>query len=267
MDQLGEFLRSRRARVSPQSLGLRGGARRRVPGLRREELAQLAGISVEYYQRLEQGRAANPSTEVLDAIATALSLDEVERAHLGTLAHPVRGRDARAAAEVRSELRRMLDLMERIPALVINDRFDLLAANRLASELFPEVANLALYLFLDPAARSLYLEWSDVAAATAAQLRLTAARYPADRELTALIEELKRSSDAFDTYWASGDVEIRSSGTKRLRHPSAGVLTLSYENFDAPGDPRQRLVAFTAEPGSPTDAALQLLTTRPTIDS
>lgn len=261
MGDLGEFLQSRRARVSPQSVGLHGGARRRVPGLRREELAQLAGISVEYYQRLEQGRATNPSAEVLDAIAAVLSLDPVERAHLRTLASPPRHQGTPVAVAVRPELRRMLDLMNRFPAMVINDRFDVLAANPLATALFPDAANLARHLFLDPAARTFYLEWSEIAAATAAQLRLTATRHPADHRLTALVNELTRSSADFGTYWSSGDVELRSYGTKSLRHPEIGVLTFNYENFDAPGDPRQRLVAFTPERNSPTEAALQLLLT------
>lgn len=256
---LGEFLQSRRARVTPESAGLRGGSRRRVPGLRREELAQLAGISVEYYQRLEQGRASHPSDEVLDAIAGALRLDLVERDHLRALARPPR-RATRAADAARPELRRMLDLIDRVPALVINDRFDVLAANALAERLFGggEELNLARMLFLDRAAREFYVEWDEVAAATAAQLRLAAGRHPHD-DLAELVAELSGQSAEFRRLWDTGDVELRTFGAKSFRHPEAGVLTLNYENFELPGDTRQRLVTFTPSEGSTTEAALQLL--------
>lgn len=268
---LGGFLRSRRARVSPQSLGLPGGSGRRVPGLRREELAQIAGISVEYYQRLEQGRATRPSAEVLDAIARVLSLDEVRRAHLHRLAsrprRPVPPTD-RPAGQPRPELRRMLALIDRIPALIINDRFDVLVANRLATRLFtgillaPDVTyNLARSLFLDPGARDFYLEWEEVATATAGQLRLATGRHPDDRDLAALVSELATGSAVFRALWAAGDVEQRSSGAKSLRHPALGVLTLHYENFGSLSHPRQRLVTFTPEAHSATEAALQLLAT------
>ncbi|GHF16599.1 DNA-binding protein [Amycolatopsis deserti] len=240
------------------SWGLRPGSRRRVPGLRREELAQLAGISVEYYQRLEQGRAGHPSDEVLNAIADTLRLDVVEREHLRALARPSR-RGARAAESVRPELRRMLDLIDSVLALVITDRFDVLAANSLASRLFGEAQNLARTLFLDPAARDLYVEWEEVAAATAAQLRLVAGRHPDDADLAELVADLSGQSAEFRRMWDTGDVELRAFGTKSFRHPDAGVLTLHYENFELPGDTRQRLVTFTPAKGSTTEAALRLL--------
>ncbi|PZS34464.1 MAG: transcriptional regulator [Pseudonocardiales bacterium] len=269
--ELGGFLRSRRARVTPQSAGLPGGSRRRVPGLRREELAQVAGISVEYYQRLEQGRATRPSEEVLDAIARVLRLDDVRRAHLHRLARPPRGpvpATDQAAGQVRPELQHMLTLMDRIPALIINDGFDLLAANPLATRIFTAVniapaanCNMARYLFLDPAARDFHLEWAGVAAATAGQLRLATGRHPGDPNLTGLVTELTTSSEDFRALWDAGDVEQRSCGAKSLRHPALGVLTLHYENFEPISSPRQRLITFTPEPQSATEAALHLLAT------
>lgn len=270
-DELGEFLRTRRAQVTPQSVGLPGGFRRRVPGLRREELAQLAGISVEYYQRLEQGRATQPSDEVLDAIARALRLSDIELAHLDSLAHPPRRVAARstddAAVAPRPELRRMLHLMDRVPALVINDCFDVLAANPLATRLLVDVTatrsgtpNLARYLFLDPGARDFYAEWDAVAAETAGQLRLSAGRYPRDGALAALVAELMTCAD-FRALWDAGGVAQRSSGAKSFHHPALGMLTLHYQNFMPADNSRQRLITFVAEEQSATEAALQLLAT------
>jgi transcriptional regulator with XRE-family HTH domain len=268
---LGEFLRLRRAHVTPQSAGLPNGSRRRVPGLRREELAQIAGISVEYYQRLEQGRATRPSEEVLNAIARVLRLDDVRRAHLHHLAYPSRRgvpTTDRAVGRLRPELQHMLTLIDRIPALIINDRFDVLAANPLATRMFTAVdtapaakCNMARYLFLDPSARDFYVEWADVAAATVGQLRLTAGRHPDDPELAVLVAELTTGSTDFRELWSAGDVEQRSCGAKSFRHPAVGVLTLHYENFESVSNPRQRLVTFTPEAQSPTEAALQLLAT------
>ncbi|GAA4635318.1 helix-turn-helix transcriptional regulator [Actinoallomurus vinaceus] len=250
--ELGRFLRTRRARVTPESAGLRGGSRRRVPGLRREELAQLAGISVEYYQRLEQGRATRPSEEVLNALAEVLGLDAVEREHLRVLARPVRRRTEQAepAGPARPELRRLLRLMS-VPALVINDRFDVLALNPAAERIFLPAAggsasgvNLARFLFLSPESRDFYVEWDQVAAETVGQLRVAAGRHPGDAELSALIRELHGGSDAFRRSWAGGDVGVRTHGVKSFRHPSLGTLTFGYENFDLAGDSRQRLVAL-----------------------
>lgn len=275
-EELGAFLRTRRARVTPQSVGLPGGPRRRVPGLRREELAQLAGISVEYYQRLEQGRAARPSGEVLDAIARALGLADLERAHLDSLARPPRRVHANdhgtdpdtdpAARAPRPQLRRMLSMMDRLPALIINDRFDVLAANPLATRLLIDVttsergaANLARYLFLASDARDFYGEWDEVAAATAGQLRLSAGRHPHDRVLAALVAELTEGSEAFRELWNAGGIEQRSSGAKTFRHPALGVLRLHYHHFVPIDDQRQRLVTFTPEEDSATEAALQLI--------
>ncbi|MGW5350186.1 helix-turn-helix domain-containing protein [Streptomyces sp. NPDC004031] len=265
MEDLGDFLRSRRARVAPESAGLTSGARRRVPGLRREEVAQLAGISVEYYQRLEQGRSAAPSPEVLDALARVLRLDAVERAHLLALARPPRRTEAAAPAELRPELRRMIDHMGQVGAAVVDDHFDVVAANALGALLFAPVLtspsaapgampNLARHIFLDPSAADFYLDWDEVAAVTAAQLRFVRALLPEDAELAALMAELDAGSPAFRTYWSAGDVELRASGTKIVHHPDYGVLHLHYENLDLPGDPHHRVVVLSPEPDPATTA-------------
>ncbi|MER6144965.1 helix-turn-helix transcriptional regulator [Streptomyces sparsogenes] len=266
MEDLGAFLHSRRARVTPESVGLRPGARRRVPGLRREEVAQLAGISAEYYQRLEQGRSASPSSEVLDAIAHALRLDEVERIHLNSLAHPPRHQHGHRPMQVRPELLRMLDRMAQVAALVINDRFDVLASNALGARLFEPVltdprpqGNLARHLFLSATAPDFYLDWDDIAAATAAQLRLALARHPADSELVRLIDDLTTISRSFQAHWSAGDVELRAAGAKNLNHPDVGTLALRYENFDLRGDPGQRIVAFSPVPDPLAEAAFRQL--------
>ncbi|MCO5996760.1 helix-turn-helix transcriptional regulator [Actinoallomurus rhizosphaericola] len=250
--ELGRFLRTRRARVSPESAGLRGGARRRVPGLRREELAQLAGISAEYYQRLEQGRATRPSDEVLDSLAEVLRLDAVEREHLRVLARPARRRTGHVAPVeiVRPELRRLLGLIN-VPAIVINDRFDLLAGNPGAKQIFaldtfPAArGNLARFQFLVPEGRVFYVEWEEVAAATVGELRVAAGRYPGDAELSALIRELHSGSGDFRRLWAGGDVDVRTYGVKRFHHGVLGTLTFCFENFELAGDARQRLITFT----------------------
>ncbi|MFC5831262.1 helix-turn-helix transcriptional regulator [Nonomuraea insulae] len=263
-DELAGFLRSRRGRISPESVGITGLGRRRVAGLRREEVAQLAGISVEYYQRLEQGRAGHPSPEVLDALATALRLDDVEREHLRTLAGSGRRREprrraARPAGAARPELVRMLELV-RTPALVINDRFDVLVANAVAARLFMldgSPANLARKLFLDGG--DFYVEWDAVAAETAGQLRLTSGLYPRDAELAALVDELRDGSEAFRGMWGARDVSVRTYGVKSFRHPALGTVTFSYEHFVPAGDSRQRLVVLVPVEGSATEAAVQLL--------
>lgn len=225
---------------------------------------------MEYYQRLEQGRATRPSDEVLDAIARVLGLGAVERNHLRSLANLPGGvvapYAARSSAAVRPELRRMLALMDRTPALIIDDCFDVLAANSLATRLFvdtattgPGPANLARYLFLDAGARNFYVEWDEVAAATVGQLRLSAGRHPADHALAVLICELIDGSEEFRARWTVGNVEQRTFGAKSFRHPAVGVLSLHYEHFASLADERQRLVVFTPEEHSATEAGLQLL--------
>ncbi|MFE3188087.1 helix-turn-helix domain-containing protein [Nocardia sp. NPDC059240] len=250
-EDLAEFLKSRRARVDPQDTGLPPSGLRRVPGLRRSELAHLAGISAEYYQRLEQRRAANPSTDVLDALASALRLNEIETAHLHTLAHPPRVAET-GAVTPRPELLRMLDLIDKAPAVVITDLFDVLAANPVANYVFGPMAaeNMARALFCDPAARTFYVEWEDVAAATVAQLRRTVGRYPNDPATTALVDELASGSAEFIELWKIGEVEQRSFGRKIIRHPHSGDVTFDYENLELPGDPRQRIVTFVPAAGT-----------------
>ena len=264
--ELGGFLKSRRARVTPEPGGADGGPRRRVPGLRREEVARLAGISVEYYVRLEQGRATRPSAEVLDAVARALELDDDERAHLHDLAAPRRrARRTPRPERVRPELAQLLDLFDRVPALVVNQRLDVLAWNRLAGQLFgdftavsPKDRNLARATFLGDGADR-FGDWWDVARATVAQLRLAAARHTDDEAMATLIGELTLGSEEFRALWAGRDVRERTHGRKVFRHPAVGELTLRFENFDVPGGSGQRVVMLSADPGSPDQAALDLI--------
>lgn len=268
--ELRDFLRARRNRLSPQDAGITvSGAPRRVPGLRREELARLAGVSTDYYTRLEQGRHLNVSEAVLDAVARALRLDAAERAHLFELARhrtPPRRRPQRPQ-RVRPEVYRVLDLLDdRTPALVLGRRTDVLAANRLARTLITDFdalphrdRNVARFMFLDDAARDLYREWDKYAAETVAALRLDAARHADDPGLTELVGELTIKSGEFRAWWADHNVRQRSHGVRLYHHPVVGDLTLSYENVLFPGDSDQVMCIHTAEPGSTSEAALQLL--------
>ncbi|GGU72826.1 transcriptional regulator [Streptomyces albospinus] len=265
---LGGFLRARRGRVAPEHVGLTGGRRRRVRGLRREELAQLAGISVDYYVRLEQGRATQPSPEVLDALAGALGLGAAERGHLATLAG-TRGGPA-PTARVSPLLQRMLDGLAAFPAFATDHRLDVVAWNRPGAELIGGLAapvrrerNNARFLFLDPASRDVHPEWEDRAAEAVGQLRVAAGRYPDDAELAALITELSTHSAEFRRIWASGEVVMCAAGRKRLRHPVAGLLTLDYETLHVPAAPGETglvVHVFSAEEGSQEAAALTRLT-------
>ncbi|MGX6607399.1 MmyB family transcriptional regulator [Micromonosporaceae bacterium Da 78-11] len=263
--ELGNFLKSRRARVSPADHG-RSTARRRVQGLRREEVAQAASISVEYYVRLEQGRAHHPSDEVLAALARALELDDVERAHLLDLAGARGGViRPRAVEPVRPEFVQLMSMFGTVPALLIDHRLDVLAWNRLAAVLFfdfgaattPE-RNLARFAFLDPLSRQRFVDWPDVARATVGQLRLAAGRHAHDEVLAGLLEELTGRSEEFRTRWAERDVRERTHGVKRFRHPLVGELPLRFENLDLPGG-GQRLVVFSPAPGTPAEQAIELL--------
>ncbi len=235
-------------------------------GLRREEVARLAGISVEYYVRLEQGRARHPSEEVLEAIAGALRLDEVERSHLRDLSAARRRPARRPAREERPrpELLRLLSSMDQVPALIMNHRLDVPGWNHLAEQLYAGLdetvkgRNLARFAFLRPESRELFTDWEEVTRATVGQLRLGAGRHPGDEALAALIGELSIRSETFRTLWAGRDVRERSHGLKRFRHPVVGDLSLHYENFELPGGTGPRLVIFTAEPG-PSQQALRLL--------
>lgn len=263
---LGDFLRSRRGRIQPGEVGLASYGRRRVPGLRREEVAQLAGVSVDYYVRLEQGRGQHVSDAVLDSIARVLRLDETEHAYLRTVARP-RRRGARRteAARVRPGVQALLDSMDRTPAFVIGPRMDVLAWNSLADAVSgygrtaPVDRNIPRHVFLDPAAHDLYPDWPAIAAQAVAHLRLNAGHRPDDPELRALVGELSVKSEDFRRLWVDHEVKACMSGTKRIRHPFAGPLTLPYETMTIQTDPDQTLVVYTPVPGSDTAERLALL--------
>ncbi|MEW1675770.1 helix-turn-helix transcriptional regulator [Streptomyces noursei] len=271
--ELGDFLRSRRARIQPEEVGLPGHGRRRVPGLRREEVAQLAGVSVDYYIRLEQGRGPSVSDAVLDAVGRVLRLDDTEQEYLRRVARPAARRAAarRAPAggsapqQVRPGLRLLLDTLDRAPAFVLGRRMDVLAWNDLGdavvgfSRMAPEDRNMPRQVFLDPRARELYPDWAAVAAETVAHLRLDAGQHPHDAQLTTLVGELSLRSEDFRRLWADHQVREKSYGVKRLHHPVVGELELPYETLAVPGEAGQLLVVYTAEPGSQTAERLQLL--------
>ncbi|MFF1837989.1 helix-turn-helix transcriptional regulator [Streptomyces sp. NPDC058231] len=269
--EIREFLRTRRARITPEQAGLTPHAGpRRVPGLRREEVAQLAGVSVDYYIRLERGRTQGVSEAVWEAVARALDLDDAERAHLFDLAQPTTAARARrkrplAPQKVRPALYRALDALG-VPAVVQGRRLDILAANRLGYALFADFAsrphrerNFARFVFLDKAALNLYTDWEKVARDTVASLRLYAGRHADDPQLTELIGELSLHSEAFRRLWADHDVRAHTTGTKRLHHPLVGDLTLDYVVLAAEDDPEQSLAIYTPEPASPSAEALGIL--------
>ncbi|WP_062214089.1 helix-turn-helix domain-containing protein [Streptomyces sp. NBRC 109706] len=270
--ELGAFLQARRARIAPESVGVDGGRRRRVSGLRREELARLAGISVDYYVRLEQGRANQPSPEVLDALARALRLDHTARAHLTALAGRPRAtapRPAPSPGPIRAELRRVLDGLAGLPAVVLDERLQLLAWNALGSALFggldePAVRdrNQARHLFLDPSAGETFPDWPDRRQEVVALLRHAVGRYPEDDQLAELVAELAERSADFRTRWAAGDVRMCGEGSKRFGHPTVGPLELDYETLHVPplpGRMGQQLQVFSAAPGTPGAEALRRL--------
>ncbi|RST18811.1 XRE family transcriptional regulator [Streptomyces sp. WAC05374] len=274
MDQraeLSEFLRSRRARLKPQDVGLPAfGRHRRVPGLRREELAQLAGVSVAYYTRLEQGNGRNVSTEVLDAIARALRLTDAERDHLTHLAKPAHKKKRRAPATrpqtVRPALQHLLDAMDGVPAYLLGRRLDIVGWNRMARALLGDLAalepherNMAWQVFLAPNARDLYVDWEAKATEVVSVLRMYAGCSADDPQLSSLVGELSVKSADFRRLWAAHTVQDKGHGTKRLRHPLVGELTLAYETLKVPDDHDMALVTYTAEPGSPSADALRLL--------
>ncbi|MBT2544889.1 helix-turn-helix domain-containing protein [Streptomyces sp. ISL-44] len=267
--ELGEFLRSRRARLRPEDVGLPDyGRHRRVPGLRREELALLAGVSVAYYTRLEQGSGHNVSAEVLDAIARALRLDGTERAHLTHLARPQarRRRQSHRPQQVRPELRTLMGAMEGVPAYLVGRRQDVLGWNRLAAAVFGDFGalpvqerNLVRLVFLDPATAELYAEWECRACEVVSNLRMYAGQHPDDEQLTALVGELSVKNEEFRRLWAAHTVADKTHGVKKLRHPLVGELDLYFERLELPDDPAQFLVTFHAAPGSPSEDALRLL--------
>ncbi|WP_067545894.1 helix-turn-helix transcriptional regulator [Nocardia crassostreae] len=266
--ELGEFLRSRRARLRPEEVGLVDHtARRRVPGLRREELALLAGVSVDHYVRLEQGRTLHFSESVLDAVARALRLNPVERDHLYRLARPWDGEEPPAKQQVRPGLRRLLDSASDVPAYIVGRGTTVLAWNRLAAALItdfgampPRERNLARLVFLDEGMRELYEDWPAKASDVVAYLRLDAARNPGDPDIAALIDDLSTASAEFRDLWQRHELKDKTHGRYIYRHPVVGRLDLGFETLRLPDDPDQGLVAHTVEPDSPSAAALHLLT-------
>ena len=269
--EIQTFLTTRRARISPEQAGLPayGGERRRVTGLRRDEVALLAGISSQYYTKLERGNATGVSESVIDGIARALQLDDAERTHLldliraaGTTRTPRRTPPQR----VRPTVQRVLDSMIGTPALILNARLDIVTANELGYALFSPVyadpvrpANNARFVFLDPHATEFFRDWDKAANDTVALLRAEAGRNAYDRRLFDLIGELSTRSDDFRRRWAAHDVQIHSTGIKLIHHPIVGDLDLPYESFPLSHDLSQSLLTYTAEPGSPTQDALTLL--------
>jgi transcriptional regulator with XRE-family HTH domain len=274
---LREFLASRRAKVTPQQAGLPSyGGHRRVPGLRREEVALLAGVSVEYYTRLERGNAHGVSDSVLEALVRALQLDEAERAHLFDLARAsaaaTRSRRRPAQQRVRPGVQQLLEAMTDVPAFVQNGRLDVLAANALAralyADLFDDTAphrtsgrppNHARYTFLDPRSADFYPDWNRAAGDGVALLRAEAGRNPGDRELNELIGELTTRSEKFSALWATHNVRWHTTGTKHFHHGVVGDLSLDYEGLALTADSGQTLITYTAGPGSPAQQALRFL--------
>ncbi|POM26028.1 Helix-turn-helix domain protein [Actinomadura rubteroloni] len=265
---LGDYLRVRRASVSPADVGLPATGRRRVPGLRREEVAELVGLSTDYYVRLEQGRADRPSAEVLDALSRALRLNSAEHAHLHDLARLTRraGTPAVRRDVLRPALRQLVAAVPGAPAVIMNDRNDVLAWNRLAAALLadfpnlpPRERNMARRIFLDAAARDVHPDWDEAARNTVGILRMAAGRRPHDPDLVRLVGELSLGSETFRKLWASHHVCEKSHGPKRFRHPAVGEVALNYETFRVPGAEHHLLVIYTAPPGSPAEEALNFL--------
>ena len=279
VDQRAEvraFLSSRRARLTPDEAGLPiYGGNRRVSGLRREEVAMLAGVSVDYYVRMERGNLSGASDSVLDALANALRLDEAERDHLFDLARkagPARTRKASAPKSVRPVIQQVLDAMADAPAWVRNGRHDIVAMNALARALYAPVlrspvagatgkrpANTTRFVYLDPAAENFFMDYDVVANDAASYLRLEAGRNPHDKDLIALVGELSTQSDLFRQRWASHDVKLHRSGRKRIKHPVVGELDMNFESMDLPSEPGLVLNVYTADPNTPTADSLKLL--------
>ncbi|GLY06426.1 helix-turn-helix transcriptional regulator [Actinoplanes sp. NBRC 101535] len=269
------FLSSRRAKVSPEQAGIPSYGNRRVAGLRRGEVAALAGVSVEYYTRLERGNLGGASDSVLDAVARALRLDETETAHLHHLARAAGPAPARARVrrdkepEIRPAVRRVLDSMTGVPAFLRNHRFDILAANPLGRALYAPMfaaspalpVNSMRFTFLNPHAQAFYPDWAAMARSAAAALRIAAAQHPDDQHLMNLIGELSMRSEPFRGWWAAQDVYVHRNGAKRFRHPAIGELELEYEALALPGDECLTMLTYSAQPGTPSGDGLELLAT------
>ncbi|MET8457853.1 helix-turn-helix transcriptional regulator [Streptomyces parvulus] len=273
-EEVREFLTSRRARITPERAGLPPGSRRRVPGLRRSEVAALADMSVEYYSKLEHGSLAGVSPPVLEAVARALQLDDAERAHLLNLARAADGSDALTRPRRRTarpwtphrSLQWTLDAITAGPAFVRNGRMDMLAANQLARAFYSDLhetpgnrMNLARFQFLDPAARRFYPDWGTFADVAVAILRTEAGRDPYDKDLHDLVGELSTRSEEFRGRWGAHNVRRHGTGTKRFHHPVVGDLTLAFEGLEMAAAPGLTLTVYAAEPGSASEEALRLL--------
>jgi transcriptional regulator with XRE-family HTH domain len=268
--EISEFLTSRRGRLTPDQVGLTAYRPRRVPGLRREEVAVLAGVSVPYYTRLERGNLSGVSEGVLEALARALQLDEAERAHLFDLARAAgttaRTRRRPTKQRVRPSVQHMLDAITGAPAFVQNGRLDILAANQLGRALYSEMyrdparpVNHARFVFLNPRAHDFYGDWERAANDTVALLRSEAGRDPYDRNLSDLVGELSTRSEEFRTRWAAHNVRIHQTGSKLVHHPVVGDLTLTFEMMELAADPGLNFLTYSAEPGSKSKEALNLL--------
>lgn len=272
-NEIRDFLTTRRARMTPEQAGLPSfGGRRRVAGLRREEVAMLAGVSVDYYTRLERGNLSGVSETVLESLSRALALDEAERQHLFNLARaastPTRARKSTSAAPsaVRPGVQRILDALVMAPAYVRNDRLDILAINDLGRVVFSQAledvhrpANLARYQFLDPRSRTFFTNWETRANDCVALLRIAAGRDPYDKGLTDLIGELSTRSEEFRIRWATHNVRLHRTGAKQFWHPVVGALDLAYEALELPGEASLSMMVYTAAADSPSSDALQLL--------
>lgn len=268
---ISEFLRSRRARLTPEQAGIIGGGRRRVEGLRRDEVAMLAGMSSDYYAKMERGNLAGVSIDVLDALARALRLDEAETDHLHDLAltsnaSPVRRRQKVSTTAVRPSLQHFLDSITGSPAWIRNQQMDAVATNPLGRALMRPMlddpaagGNNARFTFLSPAARNFYPDWEQSADSIVASLRTYAGRDPRNHGLTDLIGELVTRSDDFRARWAAHNVRFHRTGSKRIHHPDVGDLEFAFEGMDLPDSPGWSLFAFTSAPGSPTEERVRLL--------
>ncbi|KIC62266.1 helix-turn-helix transcriptional regulator [Pseudarthrobacter phenanthrenivorans] len=273
--EVRQFLSTRRGRISPEQAGVEPyGGRRRVPGLRRDEVAHLAGVSVDYYTRLERGNLTGVSESVLDAIARALQLDRAEHDHLYDLARTAntsgrkRSEGVRGSTPtgVRPELQYLLDAITEAPAFIGNNRMDIVAANVLGYALYSDMyrapsrpANHSRFIFLDPRAHNFYTDWDRAANTNVAVLRREAGRNPHDKGIASLIGELSMRSDEFRTLWAAHNVRRHYAGIKLFQHPVVGLLELNYQVLDLEEDPGHTLTVYPATPGSPSEEALKLL--------
>ncbi|MEU0181119.1 helix-turn-helix transcriptional regulator [Streptomyces sp. NPDC006207] len=266
---LGDFLRACRSRVNPGDVGLPDdGRHRRVPGLRREELAQLANVSVDYVVRLEQGRTVHVSTAVLESLARALRLRPDERDYLLRVAAAGAEPSASAPPRIRPQTQTLLDGLQEYPALLLSHRLDVLGWNPLGAALIADFAavpepqrNLVRMAFLDPAFRELYADWRTVARECVAYLRMGAARDPQDPRLKALVQELADADADFRRWWSDHRVRTRAAGQKTFRHPVAGTMTLDFQSLVVGDDPDQTVFVYTAQPGTPAHEALRFLAT------